>query len=53
MITGISAGFSSVFGATLAGAILELEVLAIRRIRYDALPPGEVAAIVADQVTTF
>ena len=50
IMAGISAGFSSVFGTPLAGAIFGLEVLAIGRMRYDAILPCFVAAIVADQV---
>jgi len=50
LMAGISAGFSSVFGTPLAGAIFGLEVLAIGKLRYDALLPCIVAAIVADQV---
>jgi H+/Cl- antiporter ClcA len=50
LMAGISAGFASVFGTPLAGAIFGLEVLAIGRLRYDAIFPCMVAAIVADQV---
>lgn len=50
LMAGLSAGFSSVFGTPLAGAIWGLEVLAIGRLRYDAILPCMVAAIVADQV---
>ncbi len=50
LMAGISAGFSSVFGTPLAGAVFGLEVLAIGRMRYDALLPCIMAAIVADQV---
>jgi H+/Cl- antiporter ClcA len=50
LMAGISAGFASVFGTPLAGAIFGLEVLAIGRLRYDALMPCMVAAVVADQV---
>lgn len=50
LMAGISAGFASVFGTPLAGALFGLEVLAIGRMRYDALFPCVVAAIVADQV---
>lgn len=50
LMCGISAGFSSVFGTPLAGAVFGLEVLAIGRMRYDALFPCVVAGIVADQV---
>lgn len=50
LMAGISAGFASVFGTPLAGAIFGLEVLAIGRLRYDALLPCTVAAVVADQI---
>lgn len=50
LMAGISAGFASVFGTPLAGAVFGLEVLAIGRLRYDALLPCIVAAIIADQV---
>lgn len=50
LMAGISAGFASVFGTPLAGAIFGLEVLAIGRLRYDAILPCIVAAVVADQV---
>lgn len=50
LMAGISAGFASVFGTPLAGAIFGFEVLAIGRLRYDAIFPCMLAAIVADQV---
>ncbi|WP_374360451.1 voltage-gated chloride channel family protein [Pseudoduganella danionis] len=50
LMAGISAGFASVFGTPLAGAIFALEVLAIGRLRYDAIFPCMLAAILADQV---
>ncbi|SDR39297.1 H+/Cl-antiporter ClcA [Paraburkholderia fungorum] len=50
LMIGMSAGFASVFGTPLAGAVFGLEVLAIGRMRYDALFPCIVAGIVADQV---
>lgn len=50
IMAGISAGFSSVFGTPLAGAIFGLEVLALGRMRYDAILPCFAAAVVADQV---
>lgn len=50
LMAGMSAGFASVFGTPLAGAIFGLEVLAIGRMRYDALFPCMVAAIAADQI---
>lgn len=51
LMAGISAGFASVFGTPLAGAIFALEVLVIGRMRYDALWACTVAAVVGDQVT--
>lgn len=51
LMAGISAGFASVFGTPLAGAIFGLEVLMIGRLRSDALLPCLVAAVLADQVT--
>ena len=51
LMAGMSAGFGSVFGTPLAGAIFGLEVLAIGKLRYDALVPCFLAAIAADRVT--
>ena len=51
LMAGISAGFGSVFGTPLAGAIFGLEVLVIGKLRYDALVPCILAATVADRVT--
>ena len=51
LMAGISAGFASIFGTPLAGTIFGLEVLAIGRLRYDAIFPCMIAAIVANQVT--
>jgi len=53
LMAGISAGFASVFGTPLAGAVFGLEVLAIGRLRYDALLPCVAAAVVGDRVTTL
>ncbi|PXV55967.1 H+/Cl-antiporter ClcA [Dyella jiangningensis] len=50
LMAGISAGFASVFGTPLAGAIFGLEILAIGKIRYDALLPCVLSAVIADQV---
>lgn len=50
LMAGISSGFASVFGTPLAGAVFGLEVLAIGRVRYDALLACFIAAIVADKV---
>ena len=53
LMTGISAGFASVFGTPLAGAVFALEVLAgpaLRQMRWAALLPCAVAAVAADHV---
>ena len=50
LMAGISAGFASVFGTPLAGAIFGLEVLAVGRLRFDSLLPCLIAAIIADRV---
>ncbi|TGE29496.1 chloride channel protein [Hymenobacter metallicola] len=51
LIAGISAGFASVFGTPLAGAVFGLEVFLIGRLRYDAILPSFLAAVCADWVT--
>jgi H+/Cl- antiporter ClcA len=51
LIAGISAGFASVFGTPLAGAVFGLEVFLIGAIRYDAIVPSFLAAVSADMVT--
>ena len=48
LLAGIAAGFGSVFGTPLAGAIFAMEVLVIGHVRYDALIPVLVAALVGD-----
>ncbi|BDH46966.1 chloride/fluoride channel protein [Salmonella enterica subsp. enterica serovar Choleraesuis] len=53
LMAGMSAGFSSVFGTPLSGAFFGLEVLAIGRMRYDALFPCLFASVVANQVCLF
>lgn len=50
LMAGIAAGFASVFGTPLAGAVFAIEVLVIGRLRYDAILPCLIAAVVADAV---
>ncbi|MGV3642245.1 MAG: voltage-gated chloride channel family protein [Adhaeribacter sp.] len=50
IVCGISAGFASVFGTPLAGAVFAIEVLVIGRLRYDAIIPSLLAALVGDYV---
>ncbi len=47
LMTGVAAGFGAVFGTPLTGAIFALEVLAIGRIKYDALIPCLMASVFA------
>ena len=51
LIAGLSAGFASIFGTPLAGAVFGLEVFLLGSIRYDAVLPCFVAAVVADWTT--
>ena len=51
LMAGISAGFASVFGTPLAGAIFGIEVLAIGKLSYDAIAPCFLAAFIGDLVT--
>ncbi len=48
LMAGVAAGFGSVFGTPLAGAIFAMEVITIGQIRHDALIPCLVAAAVGD-----
>lgn len=50
LMCGIAAGFGAVFGTPVTGAIFALEVLAIGRIKYDALMPCFIASLLADIV---
>jgi H+/Cl- antiporter ClcA len=48
LMTGIAAGFGAVFGTPITGAIFALEVLALGRIKHDALMPCFIASVLAD-----
>jgi H+/Cl- antiporter ClcA len=50
---GVSAGFASVFGTPIAGAIYGVEVLAVGRIRYDFLFPAIIAGVTSFQISKF
>lgn len=45
---GVAAGFGSVFGTPLAGAVFAMEVLAIGRMRYEFLVPCLLAGLMGD-----
>ncbi len=48
LLAGVAAGFGSVFGTPLTGAVFALEVLVVGRLQYDALVPVLVASVVGD-----
>jgi len=52
VICGISAGFASVFGTPIAGAIFGVEVLFVGSILYDVILPSFVAGIVSFNVSS-
>jgi H+/Cl- antiporter ClcA len=51
LISGMSAGFGSIFGTPLAGAVFGLEVYHVGKMRYNAIYPAFVSSIVANYVT--
>jgi H+/Cl- antiporter ClcA len=52
VICGISAGFASVFGTPIAGAIFGVEVLYVGNILYEVLLPSFIAGIISYHVTS-
>ena len=48
LMAGVAAGFGSIFGTPVAGAVFALEVLVVGRMQYDALIPCFFAAVLAD-----
>jgi len=48
LICGISAGFASVFGTPLAGAVFGLEVFVVGSVMYTAILPAFITAVIAD-----
>ncbi len=51
LMAGVSAGFGSVFGTPLAGAVFGMEVLALGRMEYDAILPCFLASFAGDLMT--
>ncbi len=51
LMAGVSAGFASVFGTPLAGAVFGMEVLAIGAVSYDAIAPCFLASFIGDFTT--
>lgn len=52
VICGISAGFASVFGTPIAGAIFGLEVLFVGNILYDVLLPSFISGIISYHISS-
>jgi H+/Cl- antiporter ClcA len=52
LLAGLAAGFGSVFGTPLTGAIFAMEVIVVGRLQYDALIPVLVASVVGDLTCT-
>ena len=52
VICGISAGFATVFGTPIAGALFGVEVLVLGQVMYDVLFPSFVAGIVGFHVAS-
>src|SRR5699024_1828206 len=50
---GVSAGFASVFGTPIAGAIYAIEILSMGRIRHDYLFASVIAGITSFQTSKF
>jgi H+/Cl- antiporter ClcA len=48
LMAGVAAGFGSVFGTPLAGAVFALEVLTLGRVQYTMLIPCLLAAVIGD-----
>jgi len=48
LMSGVAAGFGSVFGTPLTGAVFAMEVLTVGRIQYEAIIPVLMASIVGD-----
>jgi H+/Cl- antiporter ClcA len=53
VICGISAGFATVFGTPIAGALFGIEVLVLGQMLYDVLFPSFVAGIVGFHIASY
>lgn len=51
LITGLSAGFASVFGTPWAGVIFGIEVLLLTKVPFNAIIPASAAAFIGAYVT--
>ncbi|HEX3798353.1 MAG TPA: voltage-gated chloride channel family protein [Verrucomicrobiae bacterium] len=48
LMSGVAAGFGSVFGTPLTGAVFAMEVLTVGKMQYEALIPVLIASVVGD-----
>lgn len=53
VICGISAGFASVFGTPIAGAIFGVEVLFVGSLLYEVLLPSFISGMVSHQISSL
>ena len=53
LISGVSSGFSAVFGTPIAGSIFAVEVSTVGSLTYASMLPAITAAIVGDKVVRF
>ncbi len=53
VICGISAGFASVLGAPIAGAVFGVEVLFIGSILYEVLLPSFISGVISYQISSY
>lgn len=51
LAAGVAGGFGSVFGTPIAGTVFGLEFIVLGRLKYEALVPALVAAVVGDITT--
>ncbi len=51
ILMGISSGFAGLFGTPLAGAVFALEVLIIGKVKYNAIVPCLLVAVVANFIS--
>ncbi|MDP2269528.1 MAG: chloride channel protein [Archangium sp.] len=51
LAAGVAGGFGAVFGTPIAGTVFGLEFIVLGRLKYDALVPALVAAVVGDLTT--
>ncbi|WP_316376720.1 chloride channel protein, partial [Enterobacter hormaechei] len=51
LAAGVAGGFGAVFGTPIAGTVFGLEFIVLGRLKYDALVPALIAAVIGDLTT--